>query len=216
MLKGIDVYHGDGEVAWPSVYSSGITFAYIKATQGTEYRDPEYRANMTACRAAGCYGGSYAFLRQYESGSDQALAFLADVGDLRGQLVPALDVEAYLTEPWTLDAHETTAKVLAFIATVQQKTGRGMIVYVSPSFADEHLCGDGYVDSGHEYKLAHYPLWVAHYNVSAPRVPAPWSSWLLWQHDEFGTVPGCPNAGGVDLDWFAGDTSALEKLVVRG
>ena len=46
-------------------------------------------------------------------------------------------------------------------------------------------------------KLARSPLWLAHWTTGAPTVPAPWSSWTLWQTGA-GRLPGIH--GLVDLD----------------
>ncbi len=215
-IRGVDVYHGDGAVDWPAVYAGGCKFAFVKATQGTTVTDSAFQRNVTEARAAGLYVGAYHFLRQGESGTDQAQHFLATVGSgLRGMLVPTVDVETYPGEPWELSPTDTTRKVLAFIAHVQQVMGRGCIVYTSPGFAGEHLTTDVYEDSGHRYALAHYPLWVAHYGVAKPRVPKPWTDWTFWQYGEAGTVQGCPQRGTTDTDWYSGDVAGLERLVVR-
>jgi len=51
-----------------------------------------------------------------------------------------------------------------------------------------------------------YPvLWVAHWGVNAPTVPAQnWGgrSWTFWQYTNCGSVPGI--SGCVDLDRFNG------------
>lgn len=215
-VRGIDIYHGDGTLDWPQVYAGGCKFAFVKATQGTTVTDSAYARNVREARAAGLYVGAYHFLRQHEGGVEQAKHFLETVGNgRRGMLVPTVDVEGYGNEPWELSATDTTRKVLAFIAHIQQVTGRGCIVYTSPGFAGDHLNSDVYEDSGHRYALAHYPLWVAHYGVEKPRVPKPWAAWTFWQHGEAGTVQGCPYKGTTDTDWYAGDVAGLEKLVVR-
>ena len=52
-------------------------------------------------------------------------------------------------------------------------------------------------------ELARYPLWVSHWpragrTLAAPTIPAPWTSWSIWQHNNAGHVPGIK--GPVDLN----------------
>ena len=42
-IRGIDVSHHQHAIDWPSVKRSGMKFAYIKATEGADYRDAEFR-----------------------------------------------------------------------------------------------------------------------------------------------------------------------------
>ena len=36
---GIDVFHGDGPIAWPAVLTAGYSFGFAKATEGTPPND---------------------------------------------------------------------------------------------------------------------------------------------------------------------------------
>src|SRR5262245_46829549 len=44
-VEGIDVSHWQGSINWSAVRASGIEFAYIKATEGTSFRDASFNAN---------------------------------------------------------------------------------------------------------------------------------------------------------------------------
>src|ERR1700759_5001317 len=59
--KGIDVYHGTGTINWTSVKNSGVSFAFLKATQGTYYQDASYSTNRTNANAQGIVIGAYHF-----------------------------------------------------------------------------------------------------------------------------------------------------------
>ncbi len=62
-INGIDVYHGDGEVDWKTVKKNGIQFAFVKATEGTNYIDKRFDENMKGATAAGVLIGPYHFCR---------------------------------------------------------------------------------------------------------------------------------------------------------
>jgi len=58
--------------------------------------------------------------------------------------------------------------------------------------------------------LAAYPLWVADYEVDQPSLPQGWTTWLLWQNSEDGTVAGVD--GAVDLDEVNGTLADLQAV----
>ena len=44
-LQGIDVSHFQGNVDWKKMEEQGISFSYIKATEGSSYVDPMFESN---------------------------------------------------------------------------------------------------------------------------------------------------------------------------
>lgn len=70
---GIDVSRYQGSINWTSVRTAGIQFAYIKATEGVSYRDPNFGANYVGAYHAGVIRGAYHFaLPNRSSGAVQA------------------------------------------------------------------------------------------------------------------------------------------------
>ena len=68
---GIDVSRYQGTINWTSVKNAGIQFAFIKATEGTSYKDPNFNANYTNSYNAGVIRGAYHFARpNISSGAD--------------------------------------------------------------------------------------------------------------------------------------------------
>src|SRR6185437_5896947 len=94
-LEGIDVSHNNGRVAWSRVRAAGISFAYIKATEGVTFEDPACATNLAGCKKAGIAAGLYHFYRHDSDAQQQAAHFLRVLGTPPpGDLPPALDVEA--------------------------------------------------------------------------------------------------------------------------
>jgi len=54
-----------------------------------------------------------------------------------------------------------------------------------------------------------YPLWVANYGVSKPKLPASWERYVIWQYSEAGSVPGIKKT--VDLNALAGTFADLKS-----
>ena len=196
-VQGIDVSHYQGTIDWGLVAEAGKVFTFIKATEGTSEVDPQFQANWSGANAAaGLLRGAYHF---YQPGADphqQAESFLSVVQPGPGDLPPALDVET-AGEP-----SEIIAGIQVWLAAVEQATGRAPILYTNPSF----WAGLGAGASS----FGRFPLWIAEYGVTAPRVPEGWPTWTFWQFSESGSVSGIE--GPVDIDVYQGTLQDLQNL----
>ena len=93
---GIDVSSFQGTVDWNSAYGGGVRFAYVKATQGTGYTNPDFSAQINGATSASIVAGAYDFADfNTVSATAEAQHFLAVAGNYvrEGYLRPALDME---------------------------------------------------------------------------------------------------------------------------
>jgi lysozyme len=193
-LSGIDVSHFQGVIDWQRVKASRIGFAFIKATDGVNFVDPQLGNNVQGCVDAGIPFGLYHFFRPSLDATVQATFFLYETQRYSPSLPPALDLEL---------GPVTVEQAAIWLDAVDSSLGREPFVYASPAFADEYL-----TDSS----IAVYPIWIAEYTENpVPRVPFAWSVWEFWQHTPNGRVEGVPNA--VDLDWFNGGSEELQTWI---
>lgn len=58
---GVDVSNHQGVIEWERVSADGISFAYIKATEGGDHVDAQFYANWRAAATAGLDRGAYHF-----------------------------------------------------------------------------------------------------------------------------------------------------------
>ncbi|KAI6126075.1 glycoside hydrolase family 25 protein [Pisolithus croceorrhizus] len=76
--QGIDVSNYQRNIDWTTVANNGISFVYIKATEGTSYISPSFRSQYIGATDAGLIRGGYHFARPDKSdGATQANFFLA-------------------------------------------------------------------------------------------------------------------------------------------
>ena len=197
-VQGIDVSHYQGTVDWQQVSAAGIQFAFAKATDGVTLADPEFATNWAGMKAAGIPRGAYHFFEPTDDAGQQATFFLSNVQFESGDLPPMLDVE---TPP--ANNAEMWQGVQTWLDQVEASTGMQPILYLSSSFANEY---------GAPASLAAYPLWLAQYEVDQPTLPTGWTTWLLWQYSNSGTVDGV--SGSVDLDALNGPLSGLSALAM--
>ena len=198
---GIDVAHWQGTINWSKVKAAGMQFAFMKATESTTYTDTQLATNWAGVQAAGLYRGAYHFARpKVGTAPAQAKYFVSKVGSFQGAgtLPPVLDLEA----SGGLGVTALRSWTASWLQTVEQLTGRTPIIYVSPAFWEHYL--------GNSTAFTRYPLWIAHYGVTTPRVPGGWPTWTFWQRTSSGTVSGI--SGNVDMNRFNGTTAQLAAL----
>ncbi|HEX4962081.1 MAG TPA: GH25 family lysozyme [Thermoanaerobaculia bacterium] len=192
--QGIDVSHDQGSVDWAAVFQAGYVFAFIKATDGETYVDPDFAQNWSGAAAAGLLRGAYHFFRAEDSPQAQVNLFWQTVGG-NGELPLVVDVE----ESMGVANATLISNLTQFLAELQQLSGRIPMIYTDPSF------WNGLGTSA----FGAYPLWVAEYGATQPAVPSGWTNWAFWQHSESGSVSGI--TGAVDLDVFNGSLAALQQ-----
>ena len=198
---GVDVSHWQGSITWSRVRSDGVTFAFMKATEGTYYTDPTLKTNLAGAQRNGIYRGTYHFARPSTgSAAAQARYYVSKVGSFRGKgaLPPVLDLEV----TGGLGPAALRSWVRSWLETTERLTGRTPILYFSPYFWIDHL--------GNATNFTHYPLWIAHYTSGQPLVPGGWHTWTFWQRTSSGSVAGI--GGHVDMNRFNGSSAQLAKI----
>lgn len=73
---GIDVSHHQGQIDWRRVRQDGISFTYVKATEGGDWTDPRFEMNWRGAGEAGLRRGAYHFFTLCRAGEAQAKHFL--------------------------------------------------------------------------------------------------------------------------------------------
>jgi lysozyme len=188
-LLGIDASHHKGPIDWAQVAGHGVTFAYLKASEGTGFIDPRFATNRAGARKHGIKVGGYHYFQLCSDGAAQARHFIGVLGDNGGPagLPPAIDLElagSCATPPPRADL---LAEVQAFLDALDQRYDARPVVYLYPEFEERF---------GFATELASYPQWVRRLGKQPPERP-----WHIWQYDDRGSVPGI--TGGVDLNWMA-------------
>ncbi len=197
---GIDVSHWQGFIRWHKVAAAGVDFAIAKATDGTWMVDPRYARNEARAEANGIFFTAYHYARPTTATNDavkEADFFVKNANLTGDNLVPALDIET----SGGLDRHQLRGWVLSWLDEVDQKLGVKPMIYTSPSFWAYYL-GNTQIVARRGYQV----VWVAHWGVYKPRVPAKdWNKngWTYWQWTSQSHVAGI--YGHVDRDWFHGD-----------
>lgn len=203
LAQGIDVSHYQGAIDWAKVKAAGISFVFIKATEGTTLQDDQFAANWAGAKAQGILRGAYHYFINSLDPTTQAQAFLKVLGKDLGELPPVVDVEDKNT-PGDPD------HLLAFCQTVQAATGVKPIIYTGKWYWDDQQ----YWDHAFHWTGGN-DLWIADYSgAPAPALPSDWTTWRFWQSGQAGTAPASGSVAGisapVDLDTFNGTIADLQ------
>lgn len=206
-VRGIDVSHHQGAIDWPAVARNGdVHFAYIKATEGGDFKDRAFAANWAGARAAGIVRGAYHFFTFCRDGKTQATNLLGTVPDEGGTLPVAIDLE-FDGNCAARPAPEALAtEVRDFIAAVQAQRPYRPVLYVTPQFYDRYM---------KDY-LALYPehvLWWRNI-VWEPRQRS-CERWSLWQFAHRGRRLGISDPVDLNVACSAEEFAALVASTSR-
>lgn len=194
-VRGIDVSHHQGGIDWEKVSLAGVSFAYIKATEGADHRDRHFRENWDGAGDHRVARGPYHFFTFCTPGTEQAANFVDAVPPHSSGLPPAVDVEfTGNCTNWTSVA-EIRQELQVFLDRVEAGFGRRPVLYVTAQSYSRLV-------DGH---FTQYPLWVR--NILRKPTLDPPDRWTLWQCADRGRIDGVD--GPVDLNVFSGGPTAF-------
>ena len=203
-VQGMDVSYYETSVDWAMARQDGIEFAFIRATDGTQYLDPKFAMYWQGAKDAGVIRGAYQYFRPAEDPVAQAELLLAQMGPVEpGDLPPVIDLEVSggLTQP------QVAAAVQLWVDHVAAAIGRPPIVYAG-LYSWPTLTGAA--------DLTTSPLWVAQYTTApCPDIPLPWTHWAFWQDTSTGSITAVPGST-LDLDVFDGSHDDLLAFTAAG
>jgi GH25 family lysozyme M1 (1,4-beta-N-acetylmuramidase) len=206
-VLGLDVSAAQGNVNWSTVKADGAQFAYVKATEGTYYTNPDFTQQYEGSYDVGLIRGAYAFANpSYSSGTAQADYFVAHGGgwSADGKTLPGvLDIEynPYGAECYGLSQSGMVSWIRAFVNEYRAKTGRWAVIYSTADWWT--TCTGNNSGFGSED-----PLWLARFASSPGTLPAGWGFYTIWQYADSGTFPG-------DQDVFNGSSARLLALALN-
>lgn len=206
-VLGIDVASYQGVVDWVSFAKVKRSFAYVKATEGTSYRNPYFSAQFTGARSAGMYAGAYHFANPSgASGRAQATYFVRRGGAWKsdGKTLPGvLDIEY---NPYGgnvcygLSKKKMVAWINDFVVTYKKLTRRDAVIYTNLDWWTR--C------TGNSTKFRYTnPLWVARWSPTkgAGTLPGGWPYYTFWQY----------SATVIDQNRFSNTLARLKVLATR-
>lgn len=195
-VAGVDLSAHNGDVDFEAMAADGISFVFLKASEGRSFKDKKFNENYWAARRAGLRVGAYHFFRFESSGEMQAINMLHSMRGKRFDLPSVIDVEE-----WTNPETELTDSVIRRVremAAYLKERGLEVMVYSNRDGYEKFL----------DRKFNDCALWI-----SSLRGVEPEHKWDFWQYTHRGRVEGV--AGDVDLNLFNGDSARWDSCLRR-
>ena len=199
-VYGIGISRHQGDIDWNRL-STGhhpdapISFIYIKASEGSDFKDVKFNENFENARKHGFVRGAYHYFSTTSSGLSQANLFISMVKLRKGDLPPVLDIEE---KPKNKKKYIEEVKV--WLKKVEAHYGVKPIIYASSKYKQKYLDDPFFKE---------YPSWVAHYYIPELRKG---EEWLMWQCTDLGVLPGIKEK--VDINIFNGSKKQFQNLLI--
>jgi lysozyme len=181
-----------GDIDWERVNRAGVSFAFIKATEGGDVLDPKFKDHWRAAKQAGIPRGAYHYFYFCRPAEEQARWFIRNVPRDASALPHVLDMEWNHTSPTCRlrpDADVVRREAERFLAILETHYGSRPLVYTTVDF---------FADTGIG-RLRNTEFWLRSV-AGHPRQVYPGAFWTFWQYSGTGLVPGV--TGQVDLNVF--------------
>lgn len=188
-VMGIDVSHHQGKIDWNKLSDNNkIGFVYIKATEGSSYKDPMFLTNASKAKESGLLVGAYHFFRMTSSPEEQFRNFKKQIDKIGIDLIPMVDVE-------TADKHsrkDVQKNLQTLLDLLEKEYGKKPMIYGTNRSYNE-LCAP---------EFNSYPLYIGRYGDNCPVITGK-GHYTIWQYTEKGNVDGCDKP--IDLCKFHQD-----------
>ena len=202
---GVDISSYQANVDMNKLEDQNIKFIYIKATEGSTHQDDKFAENWKNAKNTELLSGAYHFFSYDSEGRTQAENFIKTVGtDIKGRLVPAVDVEYYGNKEQNPPNKEDVIRELkVFLDVIEKEYGVKPLIYTRTDIYDKYLKGE----------FDEYKKWM-----SSLYTPLSWNykdDWYIWQYLNRGELEGY--YGGeryIDLNVLNKDKK-LEDIIVK-
>jgi lysozyme len=178
-IHGIDVSGYQEKINWKEISGLksgkkkiGITFAFVKATEGQTFKDKYFDHNWRETKKHKIIRGAYHYYKPNVNSKLQAANFIRCVKLEKGDMPPVLDIE----EVGKYGSSNMKRGVINYLKLLEKHYGIKPIIYTNIHFYRTYL-------SGYEFKK--YDFWIANYSKIIPKTG---KNWLFWQYSDKGII----------------------------
>ena len=197
-IKGIDVSHHQHDIDWMEVKKQNIQFAFIKATEGGDFKDKKFAENWKNAISSGIDVGAYHFFTFCKPGREQAVNFIESVPINDNALPPVIDLEFGGNCSLRVDDTIVLAEIDTLQTLLEEKYQKTPIFYVTLEFYNRFFNNN----------FPRNPIWIR--DIYGEPTLNDEREWLIWQYANRGHLDGINTY--VDLNVFNGTNEDYEKL----
>lgn len=202
-VKGIDVSSYQGEINWEMLSKQNISFAFIKATEGSSFVDKNFAYNFEEAKKTSLAVGAYHFFSYDSDGETQAENFINTVKPYQGMLPPVIDLEFYGDKEKNPPEREhVTEQLKTMLDILEKHYNQKPIIYSTEKSYRLYLSND-YED---------YDIWIR--NVLVKPNLSDGRSWTFWQYTNREQLKGyCGEEKYIDINVFYGSTEKFNEYL---
>lgn len=197
-VMGVDVSHYQGYIDWNELEEQNVSFAFIKATEGSSHVDEFFPQNIENIQNTDIYHSAYHFFSFESSGETQAENYISTVDKDSINLPPVVDIEFYGDKFRHQPSVDETAEILSPLLTkLEEYYGEKPIIYTTATAYLKYIRKD----------FADYPLWIRNVNAEPSFV-----DWTFWQYSDKGCLYGYNGSEKyIDLNVYNGSADDFLK-----
>jgi len=204
-IRGIDVSSYQGEIDWEQIAKQNISFAFIKATEGSNFVDSYFHQNWNNAIKTGIKVGAYHFFSFDSGGAAQAENFISEVGNPSDMLPPVIDIELYgdyKNNPPNRENVEVELNI--FIEKIIETYGVNPIIYVTKESYNLYIANG----------FNNCDIWIR--DVFDYPTLSDGRSWTFWQFTNRARLQGYEGKEKyIDLNVFNGTKTDFENYGKR-
>ncbi len=201
-VRGVDVSAYQGEIDWAELAEQGdISFAFIKATEGSTFVDSRFDYNYAEARKTKLRVGAYHFFSFESEGKTQAENFIKAVSKTENMLPPVIDLEFY-GEFWKNQPRrdKVQGELDDMLALLEAHYGVKPIIYLTEETYSAYIKGD----------YDGYDIWFR--NVYSGKGLSDGREWTFWQYTNREKLNGYNGEEKfIDMNVFNGTKEQFEK-----
>ena len=203
-IRGVDVSHYQGEIDWDKLCESDVSFAFIKATEGSNYIDPKFEYNWSEAAETDLRVGAYHFFSFDSDGKAQAENFIANVPVTEDMLPPVIDIEFYGDKADNPPKKkEVKAQLDVLVEALYEHYGTMPIIYATHQSYNLYIADD--------YKDC--PIWIR--DVIMTPYLSDNRDWTFWQYTNRERLEGYKGEEEfIDMNVFCGTAEEFENLLI--
>lgn len=197
---GIDISHHQGRVEWDKLKNTDISFIFMKATEGGDYKDSMFLFNWNLANTLKIRRGAYHYFTFCRNGRDQANNFIEAVKLQRGDLPPVIDLEfGGNCKRNVFNREQLTREIKSFMQVIEDNYCEKAIIYTTNEFYRDYISGD----------FLEHPIWIRDV-LSKPHLHDN-REWQFWQY-RIDTLAGIEHD--VDMNVFNGSEAEFQRILV--
>lgn len=173
---GVDVSNYQGIIDWKKLDNQDVSFAFIKATEGSGHVDESARRNLENVAETDIKVSAYHFFSFDSAGETQAANFISVVGADEIDMPPVVDIEYYADKKLHKPDKKDAEKILRpLLEQLEEYYGVKPIIYTTLPVYFRYV----------KENFGDYPLWIRNVNIEPDLM-----DWKFWQYCDKGELYG--------------------------